>query len=393
MALLTVLALTLSLPSSQTASAAVVALDDFDAYIRVFGRGYRQGTDEYESRRGIFKKRLQLIETHNSQQAQRLWTAGVNHLTDWSEEEVDALKGWKRTGATEAGGASTTALLAESAELLSEPQEEVDWAHLAAADAPDQGGCGSCWAFATVGMLEGRHEVQKNATTSLSVQQVVNCVQNPNACGGTGGCGGATVELAMAYIQKKGLTEGSALPYSAQDQACASAQSDSLLQHTAAHTFLGRRLSVQASDSNSLGLHSWYKLPENKAKPLMQAVQHGPVAISVGADGWVLYQNGIYDACSKNAVVNHAVLLLGYGQDGETKYWKIRNSWGPSFGEKGSMRLLRQNSTEAEDAYCGDDNMPEQGTACKPYPEKVTVCGMCGLLYDSVIASFIQDKA
>ena len=31
------------------------------------------------------------------------------------------------------------------------------------------------------------------------LQELVDCVPNPKSCGGTGGCSGATVELAMSY--------------------------------------------------------------------------------------------------------------------------------------------------------------------------------------------------
>ena len=53
----------------------------------------------------------------------------------------------------------------------------------------------------------------------------------------------------------------------------------------------------------------------------------GPVVVSADAAGWETYGGGVYDGCSPNAAVNHAVLAVGYGhspRDG--KYWIIRNS-------------------------------------------------------------------
>jgi len=43
-----------------------------------------------------------------------------------------------------------------------------------------------------------------------------------------------------------------------------------------------------------------------------------------------------------DTTVNHAVFLVGYGTNEETKekYWKIRNSWGPKFGEEGEFYIL-----------------------------------------------------
>jgi hypothetical protein len=38
----------------------------------------------------------------------------------------------------------------------------------------------------------------------LSEQELVNCVANPQKCGGTGGCEGATAELGFEYIAANG---------------------------------------------------------------------------------------------------------------------------------------------------------------------------------------------
>merc|ERR1740117_1713423 len=191
-----------------------------------------------------------------------------------------------------------------------------------------------------------------------------------------------------------GLGEEHESPYMAQDLKC--------LHPVPAASFLevGVRKSRRLRGGNSLGLQSWHKLPENKALPLMNAVMDGPVAISVAAADWALYEHGIFDGCGRDAVVDHAVVLFGYGSQtsirssGEetiVKYWNIRNSWGRFWGEDGYIRLLRHASPEEDDAYCGVDTDPGAGLACKPYPDSVSVCGMCGMLYDSVSAHFVPQ--
>merc|ERR1719424_1235277 len=79
--------------------------------------------------------------------------------------------------------------------------------------------------------------------------------------------------------------------------------------------------------SRSLGMHAWERLPPNSALPIMQAlVQRGPVTASVFASNWFMYEHGIYDGCERDAVINHAVALIGYGQDHAlgAKYWQIQ---------------------------------------------------------------------
>merc|ERR1719198_357064 len=75
---------------------------------------------------------------------------------------------------------------------------------------------------------------------------------------------------------------------------------------------------------------------------------------------------------------------MGYGSDREVDYWEMQNSWGPHWGEGGHIRMLRQN----DQTRCGWDYNPQAGTACKGGPNKVWVCGMCGILYDSVVPHF-----
>ncbi len=72
---------------------------------------------------------------------------------------------------------------------------------------------------------------------------------------------------------------------------------------------------------------------------------HGPVAVAIHvSDAWAHYKQGIFDAeCSGGR--NHAVLVVGYGHDEEQKkdYWIVKNQWGEGFGEKGYIRMRRNN--------------------------------------------------
>jgi len=74
----------------------------------------------------------------------------------------------------------------------------------------------------------------------------------------------------------------------------------------------------------------------------MAAVNMGPVSIAIEADqsGFQHYKSGIFTGpCGKS--LDHGVLAVGYGTDAGKPYWKVKNSWGMSWGDSGYIRLAR----------------------------------------------------
>lgn len=364
----------------------------FDVFVSKYRRSYVKGSTEYQKRMDIFSERLKKAELLNSQPG-RAWTAGTSPFADYTEEELKSLKGWK-------GMASPNAkknLRRSKVSLLQTelPEDFSRWKDLQSVKAiANQGACGSCWAVTSATVLNSHREIHQNATERLSPQELVDCVPNPKHCGGGGGCSGATVELAMAYTMQFGLASDKSHPYQGYDEECSRKDvkgSKSLLEFGDSDdlSISGvRKASNHDRGFHSLKMHGWEKLPENRYHPLMEAlVTKGPVAVSVGAEGWEMYLNGIYGDCAKDVVIDHAVTLIAYGKDKELKqkYWTIMNSWGENFGEKGTMRLLRQDS---EEEHCGTDHQPQVGTGCDGGPASVQVCGMCGILYDNVYPIF-----
>ena len=79
-------------------------------------------------------------------------------------------------------------------------------------------------------------------------------------------------------------------------------------------------------------------------------------------------------------VVDHAIQAVGYGVDGTTPYWTVRNSWGSGWGEGGYIRILRGDASKKD---CGTDSSPSAGDGCAGGPDSITVCGECGILSDT----------
>jgi len=223
----------------------------------------------------------------------------------------------------------------------------------------DQGGCGSCWAFGATESIESRVAQDTGKLLILSPQNVVSCAPNPDHCGGTGGCGGSTAELAFEYVDSHGIASEADYPYKQQTGTC------------------------NESIKKTARIQSYIKLIENNYTDVITTLATvGPLAINVDASPWFSYSKGIFTGCKFDQIdVNHVVQLVGYGTENGKDYWTIRNSWGGGWGEKGYIRLERHSDGDMT-KWCGPDDTPQDGTGCDGGPPQVTVCGSCGTWYD-----------
>eukprot|EP00931_Biecheleriopsis_adriatica_P108314 TRINITY_DN82629_c0_g1_i1.p1 TRINITY_DN82629_c0_g1~~TRINITY_DN82629_c0_g1_i1.p1 ORF type:complete len:394 (+),score=85.69 TRINITY_DN82629_c0_g1_i1:57-1238(+) len=366
----------------------------FAAFIQKFGRPYQQGSVEYEQRLALFKAHVSKVERINAQPGM-LWKAGISPLADYTQQELNGLMGWSGYASSTGGRGGSLALL-QGSSTSDLPKEVNSWDKLDSLFARDQGECGSCWAISAATVLANHAEIYNSSRKDgFSTQELLSCVANPNKCGGDGGCKGATLELAMKYAMEFGLTTPAQHLYTAKDSPCPT-NGRLELSATRAKAEDMTVSKVYKAASNHLGpqfgMFGWEKLPENKYEPLLRAVyERGPVGVSVAASEWSFYDEGIFDGCQKDAVINHAVTLIGYGEadvNGQKqKYWRIQNSWGEFWGEDGGrIRLLRKDDDDKN--YCGIDKQPQDGSGCEGGPKEVTVCGMCGVLYDTVVPYF-----
>ena len=205
--------------------------------------------------------------------------------------------------------------------------ESVDWVSAGAVTpVKNQGQCGSCWAFSTTGSVEGAWFLSTGSLESFSEQQLVDC----SSAQGNQGCNGGMMDQAFQYIiQNGGICTEASYPYQAVDGTC--------------------------TKCNVVGkINSYVDVQPNNETALMIAVMKQPVSVAVEADGfdWQFYSGGVVtDSCGTN--LDHGVLVVGYGTDSSLgDYWKVKNSWGPDWGEGGYIRLGR-GSKYAPNGQCG----------------------------------------
>lgn len=239
----------------------------FEDYCKEYNKFYPEG-DVYEYRKGLFLRKLAKVQKHNSED--HSWKEGINKFSDQTHEEFKAMAtGLSRTPLP------TTTLQELNRKFGADPPASIDWrTKNAVTKVKNQGGCGSCWAFAATETVESHVAISTGKLLMLSEQNVVDCTQNPRHCGGTGGCEGATAELGINYVHQKGISLESDYPYKGRDGKCQEIKK-------AAHT------------------GDFVKLKENDHDDLYNAIGTvGPMAISVCAD-FGDYELGLFRGCQK----------------------------------------------------------------------------------------------
>merc|ERR1711935_1109854 len=338
----------------------------FEDYLTEFTKTY--STSERSIRKSHFETNLGLIRKQNSL-SDATWTAGLNEYSDWSNDEFRA----RRTGGTKKPTAS--ALYAQaprnSVADASLP-DTVDWRGKLLTPVKNQGGCGSCWAFSATETLESSIAKATGKLLVLAPQQIVSCTPDPDDCGGTGGCKGATQQLGYNYTIAAGISAETSYPYQGVTGKCDPTKVKPVA-----------------------GIKGYVTVTPNNYTALATAVAtEGPIAITVAAGSWQLYSHGIFNGGLSGSCgfeLDHGVQLVGYGSTatagrqllgggGTGDYWIVRNSWGSGWGEKGYMRLARFGEGKEP---CGVDKAPADGIACKGNTTQVTYCGECGILSSS----------
>merc|ERR1719182_907886 len=88
--------------------------------------------------------------------------------------------------------------------------DAVDWVEKGAVNPiKNQGQCGSCWAFSTVGTLESAYQISAGKLFSFAEQQLVDCDRSDS------GCSGGWPYMAMTYASRNGACLESSYPYTA----------------------------------------------------------------------------------------------------------------------------------------------------------------------------------
>jgi len=189
-----------------------------------------------------------------------------------------------------------------------------DWSGVLTTAVKDQGYCGSCWAFSATSQIESDAIRTLGKSWVLSPEQITQCDSTSY------GCSGGWTEHAYDYVTKTGGIETDAnYPYTSYQGVTGTCKSDS---------------------SKFVVTVSKYTTISGETNMANYVVGTGPLSVCVDASSWNSYTSGILSVCGKS--VDHCVQAVGVDT---SSYWKVRNSWGTSWGESGFIRLKYGSNT------------------------------------------------
>jgi len=308
----------------------------FESWHKQFGRNYASEIQEAQ-KYSVWMENLWKIADYNSRDL--TFKLRLNQFGDLTEEEF-RLQVHGTTGSCipSKDKLKTLQSVKSQTPVAREPVQlpaSVDWTTQGVVTpVKNQGDCGSCWAFSTTGSLECDYAIKTGSLTSLSEQQLVDC----SSSYGNDGCNGGWYYYAWEYAAKEGgLCTEAAYPYTG-------------VQGTCKQTSCGTKYDAPAS---------YTKVTADDETALETAAAAGCVSVAIEADQFAFqyYSSGILTGTCGTAI-DHAVLVVGYGAQGGQDYWKVKNSWGTSWGEAGYVLICRDCNKNGNEGECGIDMYP-----------------------------------
>jgi C1A family cysteine protease len=305
----------------------------FKDWMYAFNKTYADGK-ELEHRFLIFLETWKDINFHNLYDG-ATWQMGHNQFSDLTQQEFEDTI-LCNTAAMEREWTELQELVGPPPEVDPDAPraDSIDWTKKDGQDwttpIKNQGSCGSCWAFGATGPLESRWAIKNGISSkvNLAEQEFVDCDKKSN------GCSGGFSQNAFTYAASAGgVCLTSTYKYTAKGGSCKASS-------------CGKHYDPTKKGS------PYTAIKVDDAKALETATTAGPTSLGVDASTWKSYKSGVYTA-KCGAKLNHAVTGVGFGTTTGGDYWKVRNSWGTSFGMQGYILVCRNCNKNGAQGQCG----------------------------------------
>lgn len=298
----------------------VDSLEIYKQYLIFYDKEYTSYSEEGQMRLPIFNLRVEAIRAHNSDPT-NTWRIGLDQYSDLTREEFKKIfptvdkKDNLNASYFNTAGLSIIEYYPDKSKMIYRP---IDWS-AKTGKVFRQGNCGGCYALSSTNAMETNYSIATGEPfKNYSRQQIIDCSIY------THGCNGGDKRLVPGYSNIYGMIPEENYPFTEKNGNC----QYTLKKNLAKKITNGMELTNSVINKENCGKHGLY-----------DALTRGVVVVSIDANPIQGYKEGILNLQGRCRESNHAVLVVGYGVQGSTEYWIIKNTWGETFGYKGLAKI------------------------------------------------------
>ncbi|XP_065222717.1 cathepsin B-like cysteine proteinase 4 [Planococcus citri] len=225
----------------------------------------------------------------------------------------------------------------------------------------DQAGCGSCWAVSSASVLSDRFCIASRGKYKqpLSAEDMMRCCSDCKSKNGNG-CEGGDVVEAMFFLKDEGIVTGGeygskegCMPYSFAPCSSSNGTDGQAKCSYSTKDAKTQKCRNQCSNSKYRSAYKYdkyfiddaYLMPDKESVVKTELMKNGScIATMKVYEDFIHYKSGIYQHVTGEFLGDHGVRLIGWGTQNGTDFWLVANSWGTSWGEKGTFRIHRTKS-------------------------------------------------
>jgi C1A family cysteine protease len=341
--------------SSDAHSVSMHAEAEFQRFVTTHSKKYTK--EEYPKRLAIYKDNLDFVRRWNSEM--HGFSVGMNAMADLSEDEFAnsylnqefeeaylssmAYKSSASYAASKRASSSSSSrrLMQDDDDDESEggkydvrwhkntgsQPEAVDWSSKGVlTNINNQAKCFACYAFSACGAIEAAVHINGGKLVKLSAQQIVDCSDEYR----NHRCKGGTMVKSYKYIADNGLMRDTDYGY------------NTILNSSPQCKQTYSKCKYDSSQTQQ-GVVGYVNIQSGSETDIMNAVATRPVSAAIDAHHrpFKLYSSGVFSlgACTNH--LTHGLLIVGYGEEGGKPYWKVKNSWGETWGNSGYGKVSR----------------------------------------------------
>jgi cathepsin F len=327
----------------------------FDQWKSRYGKIYKNHEDEEKALMTWLQNKM-LVKRINTAKGSA-WRAELNKFADLTQEEFKKIYLLPHGIPAAALPKPVSEAMISAKDIPSAFDWRTDGSKPVVTSVKDQGTVGTCWAFSTMGNVEGQWSLAGHELVDLSPEYLVDCDGTTDGTHADCSVFGGWPYLAYQFlISMGGVPSEADWPYCSGTGDCYPCMLGPISACGPPPYTCDRTIQTkcpQKSHPIAATISNYTTISSDENIIVQELYSRGPLSVLLDATQLQFYASGVWDGVvagmnplmgckdGEKAYLDHAVLMIGYGVESDKNYWIVKNSWGEDWGEKGYFRITR----------------------------------------------------